>query len=88
MKLIDLRPEVLNEADTKETTSTLGEYITTKQAGAICGVSADCVRGWIAEGRLKAHHPVPGRRDNFLKRSEVIEFSKKPREITGRPDGS
>jgi excisionase family DNA binding protein len=64
----------------------LGQYITTKQAAAILGVDQSRVRQFIQEKRLKAHHPVPGRRDNFLLRADVEAFDKEPRERTGRPD--
>lgn len=64
----------------------LGQYITTKQAAEILGVDASRVRQFIMDGRLKAHNPVPGRRDNFLKRADVEAFDKEPRERTGRPD--
>lgn len=72
----------------KETTGTgdLGQYITSTQAAEILGVSAARVRQFVQEGRLKAYHPEPGRRDNFFKRADVEAFDKEPRERTGRPD--
>lgn len=75
------------EAEAKTTgTNDMGQYITTKQAADILGVDASRVRQFIMDGRLKAHNPVPGRRDNFLIRADVEAFDKKPRERTGRPD--
>ena len=63
----------------------LGQFITTAQRRKILGVGMSRVRQYIMEKRIKTYHPVPGRRDNFLKLSEVDAFAKKSREITGRP---
>jgi DNA binding domain, excisionase family len=69
-----------------EIVSDMGQYITTREAAKILGVSDARVRQFIGDGRLKAHHPKAGRRDNFLLRADVEAFDKKEREITGRPD--
>lgn len=66
----------------------LGEFITTSQAAKILGVSPSRVRQFIQENRLKSYPPEVGRRDNMLKLSEVKEFAKQERDITGRPEGS
>ena len=66
----------------------LGDYITTAQAARILGVTMSRVRQFIMEKRLKSYKPEKGRRDNMLKMSEVKEFKKEDREITGRPEGS
>ena len=64
----------------------LGQFITSAQARKILNVSMSRVRQFIMEKRLKCYHPTPGRRDNFLKLSEVQAFGEKDRKITGRPD--
>jgi excisionase family DNA binding protein len=64
----------------------LGDYVTTAQAAKMMKVTQSRIRQFIADGRLKAHHPVKGQRDNMLKKADVAAFMKKPREITGRPD--
>lgn len=66
----------------------LGEFITTKQAAKILGVTPARIRQFIQDGRLKSYAPEEGRRDNMLKLSEVNKFKAKDRPITGRPEGS
>lgn len=72
----------------------LGDFVTTAQAAKMIkdengkSVTQSRVRQFIMDGRLKAHHPVKGQRDNMLKKSEVTDFMKKDRKITGRPEGS
>lgn len=63
----------------------LGEYITSAQVAQMCNCSLSRVRQFKMEKRLKAHSPVPGRRDNFFLKSDAQSFCEKERERTGRP---
>ena len=63
----------------------IGDWLTTAQAARILKVTMSRVRQFIMDGRLKSHSPVKGRRDNLLKKSDVLKFKDEDREITGRP---
>ena len=63
----------------------IGDWLTTAQAAKVLKVTMSRVRQFIMDGRLKSHSPVKGRRDNLLKRSDVLKFKDEYREITGRP---
>lgn len=62
-----------------------GDLISTAQAAKILGVSQSRVRQLIMDGKLKAHNPVKGRRDNFLKVSDVRSYKKSGNHEPGRP---
>ena len=61
---------------------------TTAQAAKKLGVSPSRVRQLIAQKRVAANGPKPGRRDNMLKADDVNSLAKKKRKITGRPKGA
>lgn len=69
----------------------LGDLISSAQAAKILGVTMSRIRQFVMDGRLKSYHPEKGRRDHMFKLADIRAFSKKDREITGRPpekDGS
>lgn len=88
-----MKLEDLVESDTEKRTpdrapspnADLGEYITSAQVAQMCNCSLSRVRQFKMEGRIKAHSPVPGRRDNFFLKSDAQSFCEKERERTGRP---
>lgn len=91
MKLEDIKPLAESDNESKDVSKApppgkLGEFITTKQAAKILGVSPGRVRQFIQDGRLKSYSPEIGRRDNMLKVAEVNKLKDEPRERTGRPD--
>ena len=91
MKLSDLNLIQEDEnADLGDTPAPgdMGDLISTAQAAVILKVSQSRIRQLIADKFLTAQHPVKGRRDSFLKRADVVEFSKKEPENIGRPKGS
>lgn len=92
MKLSDLKLMQEDENDDLGKTPApgdLGDFITTAQAAVILKVSQSRVRQLIMDKHLTAHHPVKGRRDNFLKRADVVELAKSGTgEDIGRPKGS
>lgn len=63
----------------------LGEYITSAQAARELGVTMSRIRQFVMDGRLKSYKPEKGRRDHIFKLSDVRQFAKEEREITGRP---
>lgn len=93
MKLKEIRTDLIVESDNENEDvhqapppGKLGEFITTKQAAKILGVSPSRVRQFIQDGRLKTYSPEIGRRDNMLKLSAVQKLADTDRPITGRPD--
>lgn len=63
----------------------LGNFITSAQRARELGVTMSRIRQFIMQKRLKRYKPEKGRRDNLLKMSDVKEFQKKDRRISGRP---
>lgn len=93
MRLKEIRTDLILESDDENENvdqapapGKLGEFITTKQAAKILGVSPSRVRQFIQDGRLKTYSPEIGRRDNMLKLSTVQKLADTERPITGRPD--
>lgn len=65
-----------------------GDYISSAQAAKILDVSMSRVRQFVMDGRLKSYGPTKGQRDHWFKMSDVKQFAKQDREITGRPEES
>lgn len=63
----------------------LGDYITSAQAAKILGVTMSRIRQYVMDERLKSYSPEKGRRDHMFKLSDIKQFAKEDREITGRP---
>ncbi len=63
----------------------LGDLISSAQAAKILGVTMSRIRQFVMDGRLKSYQPEKGRRDHMFKLADIRSFSKKDREITGRP---
>lgn len=63
----------------------LGDYITSAQAARELGVTMSRIRQFVMDGRLKSYKPEKGRRDHIFKLSDIKQFAKEEREITGRP---
>lgn len=60
----------------------------TAQVAVKLGVTQSRVRQLVMDGRLKSKTPAKGQRDHRFDPEVVKKFSKKKREITGRPEGS
>lgn len=63
----------------------LGDYITSAQAAKELGVTMSRIRQFVMDGRIKSYRPEKGRRDHMFKLSDIKQFKKQDREITGRP---
>lgn len=63
----------------------LGDLVTSAQSAKILGVTMSRIRQFVMDGRLKSYQPEKGRRDHMFKLADIRAFSKKDREITGRP---
>jgi excisionase family DNA binding protein len=62
-----------------------GDLITTAQAAKLLNVEMSRVRQLVGDGTLKSYGPEEGRRDHFLKKSEVEAHKSKEKDKGGRP---
>jgi hypothetical protein len=66
--------------------SGMDQVVSTEGAAKILGVNASRVRQFVADGRLTPVEKTDS--DHYFKRADVEALAKKPRERTGRPEGS
>jgi len=64
----------------------MGDLMSTAQAAKSLGVEMSRIRQLVADGTLKSHQPEEGRRDHFLKKSEVEAYKAKEKDEGGRPE--
>lgn len=64
----------------------IGDFVSSAQAAKILKVTMSRVRQFVMDGRLKSYGPTKGQRDHLFKLSDIKQFAKKDREITGRPE--
>lgn len=90
MKLANLFEKAANHSENDDMGKTpapgkLGDYVTSAQAARELGVTMSRIRQFVMDGRLKSYQPEKGRRDHMFKLSDIKQFAKEDREITGRP---
>ena len=93
MKLANLFEKAANHSENDDMGKTpapgkLGDYITSAQAARELGVTMSRIRQFVMDKRLKSYRPEKGRRDHMFKLSDIKQFAKEEREITGRPPES
>lgn len=66
--------------------SSMDQWVTTKEAAVIIGVSTGRVRQYVQDGRLTPREKTDS--DHYFRRSQVQALSRKELKITGRPKGS
>lgn len=64
----------------------IGDLLTSAQAAKLLGVEMSRIRQLVSSGELKSYQPEEGRRDHFLKKSEVEAHKSKEKDKGGRPE--
>lgn len=90
MKLDVIRAKPVQVVDTvvveDSEASSMDQWVTTKEAATIIGVSDGRVRQFVQENRLTPREKTDS--DHYFRRSQVEALARKERKITGRPKGS